>query len=74
MTSHPLIFDIETIGDITADSRDEIAALAAGRELLPDAYAALCPPLARVVCDYVAGMTDGYIEEQHGKFVVGDRG
>lgn len=50
MTRHPLIFDIETIGDITADNRDAIAALAAGRELTPDAYAALCPPLARVVC------------------------
>jgi len=50
MNRPPLIFDIETIGDITADNRDEIAALAAGREQTPDAYAALCPPLARVVC------------------------
>jgi hypothetical protein len=50
MPHRPLIFDIETIGDIAADSRDEIAALAAGRELVPEAYAALCPPLARVVC------------------------
>jgi hypothetical protein len=50
MNRPPLIFDIETIGDITADSRGEIATLASGRELPPDAYAALCPPLARVVC------------------------
>ncbi len=50
MNSHPLIFDIETIGDISAESRDEIAALAARRDFTPEAYAALCPPLARVVC------------------------
>jgi len=50
MTRRPLIFDIETIGDITTDNRDEIATLAAGREVTPEAYAALCPPLARVVC------------------------
>jgi hypothetical protein len=50
LTRHPLIFDVETIGEINDDHRDEIAALAAGRELPPDAYAALCPPLARVVC------------------------
>jgi len=25
-------------------------------------------PLARVVCDYIAGMTDGFIAEQHKKF------
>ena len=25
-------------------------------------------PLARVVCDYIAGMTDGFIAEQHGRF------
>jgi len=50
MTRRPLIFDIETIGDLTAENRDEVATLAAGRELTPDAYAALCPPLARVAC------------------------
>jgi len=26
-------------------------------------------PLARVVCDYIAGMTDPYIQEQYGRFV-----
>jgi len=28
-------------------------------------------PLARVVCDYIAGMTDNYVSEQHRKFVLG---
>ena len=28
-------------------------------------------PLARIVCDYVAGMTDNYIYEQHQKYCVG---
>ena len=27
-------------------------------------------PLARVVCDYIAGMTDNYVSEQHQKFVL----
>ena len=30
-------------------------------------------PLARVVCDYIAGMTDNYIFEQHEKFLDGQR-
>jgi dGTPase len=25
-------------------------------------------PLARVVCDYIAGMTDNFIYEQHAKY------
>jgi hypothetical protein len=50
MARRPLIFDIETIGDLTAGSTDEVAALAAGRDQTPEAYAGLCPPLARVVC------------------------
>jgi dGTPase len=28
-------------------------------------------PRARVVCDYIAGMTDTYVSEQHSKFVLG---
>jgi dGTPase len=28
-------------------------------------------PLVRVICDYIAGMTDNYILEQHAKFVLG---
>ena len=37
---------------------------------LPSAYRqkAESDPLARVVCDYIAGMTDSYILEQHEKF------
>jgi len=44
-------------------------------EELPRSYQAKAKeePLARIVCDYVAGMTDGFIAEQHGKFL-GDRG
>jgi dGTPase len=39
-------------------------------EDLPRTYQekAEADPLARVVCDYIAGMTDGYIADQHGKF------
>jgi hypothetical protein len=45
-----LVFDIETIADLTPDNRDAVAALAGGREMTPEEYGALCPPLARVVC------------------------
>ena len=45
-----LVFDIETIADLTADNRDSIAALAQTREMTAEAYGGLCPPLARVVC------------------------
>ena len=36
-------------------------------EMLPPSYQekAHDEPLARVVCDYIAGMTDNYIYEQH---------
>jgi dGTPase len=36
---------------------------------LPSSYQekAVQEPLARVVCDYIAGMTDNYILEQHGR-------
>ena len=46
----PLIFDIETIADLTSDNRDAVAELAEGREKAPEEYGGLCPPLARVVC------------------------
>jgi len=41
--------------------------------LLPASYRekAQQEPLPRVVCDYIAGMTDNYISEQHQKFVLG---
>ncbi|MBI3783789.1 MAG: hypothetical protein HY270_10320 [Deltaproteobacteria bacterium] len=45
-----LIFDIETIADLSPANRGAVEALAAGREMSPDHYGALCPPLARVVC------------------------
>jgi hypothetical protein len=45
-----LVFDIETIADLSPDNREAIAALAAGRDMAAEHYGALCPPLARVVC------------------------
>jgi hypothetical protein len=45
-----LIFDIETIAAIPEEQIEAIAKLAASREWTSDRYAALCPPLARVVC------------------------
>jgi hypothetical protein len=50
MSIHPLIFDIETIADITAETRATIASFAQGREMTAEEYAAFCPPLARIVC------------------------
>jgi hypothetical protein len=45
-----LVFDIETVADLTAANRDAVTALAGGRDMTPDHYGALCPPLARVAC------------------------
>ena len=50
MERNALIFDIETIADLTPENCDAIAALAQHRDMTPEHYAALCPPLARVVC------------------------
>jgi hypothetical protein len=50
MKQNPLIFDVETIADITPENRDAISALAEKREVSAEEYASLCPPLARVVC------------------------
>jgi hypothetical protein len=50
METRPLIFDIETIADISAENHDDIADLARKREMTPEDYGGLCPPLARVVC------------------------
>jgi hypothetical protein len=48
---HPaLVFDIETIADLTPDNRDAVTAMAAKRDQTPENYAGLCPPLARIVC------------------------
>jgi len=48
--ANALVFDIETIAGLTAENREAVAALAQQREQSPEHYAALCPPLARVVC------------------------
>lgn len=45
-----LVFDIETIADLTPATRDAVAALAKGRDMTAEDYGGLCPPLARVVC------------------------
>jgi dGTPase len=39
-------------------------------ENLPSSYQekATQEPLARIVCDYIAGMTDNYIYEQYEKY------
>ncbi len=39
--------------------------------LLPPSYFAKTTqePVHRVVCDYIAGMTDNYVQEQHGRFL-----
>src|SRR5262245_44200071 len=50
MTRNALIFDIETVADLTADNRDAVRALAEDRERTAEEFGALCPPLARVVC------------------------
>jgi hypothetical protein len=50
MNTNALIFDIETIADVTEDNRSAVAAMAKGRDLSPEEYATFCPPLARVVC------------------------
>lgn len=45
-----LVFDIETIAELTPANRDAVAALAEGRDMTAEHYGGLCPPLARVVC------------------------
>lgn len=45
-----LVFDIETIADLTPQNRDAIASMAARRNIPIEEYGALCPPLARIVC------------------------
>lgn len=50
MKHNPLVFDIETIADLTPENHDAITALAEKREVSAEEYAGLCPPLARVVC------------------------
>jgi hypothetical protein len=60
MSTQALVFDVETVADLDDSNRDSVAALAAGREMRAEEYAAFCPPLARVVCiawyDLAAGV------------------
>jgi Predicted 3'-5' exonuclease related to the exonuclease domain of PolB len=61
-----LVFDIETIADLTPATRDAVAALAKGREMSAEEYGGLCPPLARVVCvawlDVATGKLNGLFD------------
>lgn len=50
MTQNVLVFDIETVADLTPENRDAVTWLAQGRDTTPEDYGSLCPPLARVVC------------------------
>lgn len=50
MMKNALVFDIETVADITPENRAAITPLAGKREVTAEEYASLCPPLARVVC------------------------
>jgi Predicted 3'-5' exonuclease related to the exonuclease domain of PolB len=50
MADYSLVFDVETIADLTVGNRDDIAALARSRNMTPEEYGGLCPPLARVAC------------------------
>lgn len=50
MDRNVLVFDIETMADLTPDNREAVTALAAQRQVSPEDYGSLCPPLARVVC------------------------
>lgn len=45
-----LVVDIETLGEWTADQAAAIAEMAEARDMEPEAFAALSPPLAHVVC------------------------
>jgi hypothetical protein len=71
--AHALVFDIETIADLTPENREAVAALAKGRQMTPEQYGGLCPPLARVVCvswfDVVTQTLGACLDET---FCVGD--
>jgi hypothetical protein len=45
-----LVIDVETIGARRPEHEAAIAEMAEARHVDPEAFAALCPPLARVVC------------------------
>ncbi len=54
---------------------DLFAFFMASPDDLPESYQAKAQqePLYRVVCDYLAGMTDNYVQEQHRRFCAGSR-
>jgi predicted PolB exonuclease-like 3'-5' exonuclease len=54
-----LVLDIETIGAGTKEQQAAIDEMAAARDMEPDAFAALCPPLARVVCVGLMALESG---------------
>jgi hypothetical protein len=45
-----LVLDIETVGGYTEGQAAAVLEMAEAKGMEPDAFAALCPPLARVVC------------------------
>lgn len=53
------MFDIETIGDVTDQNRQSVKSLIHEPDKTPEDYAALCPPLARVVCIGWVEVTSG---------------
>ncbi len=65
MQPNALVFDIETIADLTPQNREAVATLAETRQMRPEDYGSLCPPLARVVC---IGAFDVTAQVLHGLF------
>ncbi len=71
---HTNLYFSETLDPDKVDAERVISDLfgfwMAHPESLPRAYQdkAREEPLPRVVCDYIAGMTDNYIHQQHGKY------
>ncbi len=63
--NHALVFDIETIADLTPENRDAVVKLAEARQMRPEDYGSLCPPLARIAC---IGVFDISAQNLHGLF------
>ncbi len=66
MQPNALVFDIETIADLTPENREAVTKLAEARQMRPEDYGSLCPPLARVVCigvfDVAAQLVSGLFD------------
>lgn len=54
-----LVMDIETVGGATKEQAAAVAEMAEAKGMEPDAFAALCPPLARVVCVGLLNLSTG---------------